>query len=640
MSRSRSLRSPLSWVVVAVVVAGVVAGGVVLYQRRTSHAADRAAHAATVRLAAALAKGDVSGIAFRGTDGATEQKALLAATRSLGTAASDTRVANVRREGDRATATIAVRRTLPGGAVWAYDLPVTLERSGSGAWSVPATQRLVHPDVAPGERLRLTREQPPRADVLGGDGTPIVTAGDVVDVGIQPKRVSGSVTALAGKVADIVHVDPKPLTSRVKAADPNAFVDVITLRRSDYNDVRAQLHPLPGVVFRERKQPLTPTREFARALLGTVGPVTAEIVDASKGRYVPGDIAGTSGLQRQYDEQLAGTAGVTVEALPATGDQPARTLFTKAPVPGTPLRLTLDAKVQKAADAALTALRDTSDQPSALVAVDVRTGAILAVANSPASGMNRALTGHYAPGSTFKVVTTLSLLQDGLKPTDPVGCPPTASVGGRSFKNYESEQLGSVPFRTDFAKSCNTAFVGLSSRLADDDLQTTARSLGIGVPWHLGTDAFSGDVPTNESDVDRAAAAFGQGRTQVSPAALAVATASVARGSYLPPSLVLDGSAKPAPKPLPAGPVKTLQSLMREVVTSGTGTALRGVPGKPVHAKTGTAEFGSEKPPRTRAWMTGWQGDVAFTVLVEEGSSGGTVAGPVAARFLTLLAQG
>jgi len=262
------------------------------------------------------------------------------------------------------------------------------------------------------------------------------------------------------------------------------------------------------------------------------------------------------------------------------------------------------------------------------------------VANSPASGMNRALTGHYAPGSTFKVVTTLSLLQDGLKPTDVVPCPPTATVEGRSFKNYEREQLGRVPFRTDFAKSCNTAFVGLSKRLADDDLQTTARSLGIGAPWHLGTDAFSGDVPRNESDVDRAAAAFGQGRTQVSPATLAVATASIARGSYLPPTLVVDGSSKPAPAPLAAGPVRTLRSLMRDVVTVGTGTALRHVPGTPVHAKTGTAEFGSEKPPRTRAWITGWQGDIAFAVLVEEGSSGGAVAGPVAARFLTLLSQG
>jgi cell division protein FtsI/penicillin-binding protein 2 len=76
---------------------------------------------------------------------------------------------------------------------------------------------------------------------------------------------------------------------------------------------------------------------------------------------------------------------------------------------------------------------------------------------------------------------------------------------------------------------------------------------------------------------------------------------------------------------------------MRDVVTSGTGTALRAVPGGPVRAKTGTAEFGTASPPKTRAWITGWQGDVAFTAFVEEGKSGGTVAGPVAARFLRAL---
>jgi cell division protein FtsI/penicillin-binding protein 2 len=231
------------------------------------------------------------------------------------------------------------------------------------------------------------------------------------------------------------------------------------------------------------------------------------------------------------------------------------------------------------------------------------------------------------------------LLQKGLKATDPVACPPTATVSGRTFKNYESETFGSVPFRTDFAKSCNTAFVGLSQRLDDDDLATAAKTLGIGADWDLGTSAFSGSVPTNTSDVDKAAASFGQGRTEVSPLAITVATASVARGSYLPPSLVVTGDAAAADATtLPAGPVATLRSLMRDVVTSGTGTALKGVPGGPVRAKTGTAEFGSQSPPQTRAWITGWQGDVAFTAFVEEGKSGGTVAGPVAARFLRLLA--
>lgn len=638
MPSPRALRSPLVWAVVVVLIAALAGGGLVLQQRRASDAADRAARTAATRLAAAIAKGDVSGVPFVGTDGASAQRAFAAATKEIETSGTHAELQTLRRDGDRAVGSIAVDRTLPGGARWAYSLPVTVEKSGD-AWAVPAAVRLVHPGLAPGERIAVRREQPPRAEILGGDGSAIVELGDVVDVGIQPKRVTGAVAALTGKLADIVGVDSKALTSRVEKSDPEAFVDVITLRRSDYDEVRDQLHPLPGVVFRERQQPLAPSREFARALLGTVGPVTADIVKEGQGRYVAGDVAGLSGLQRQYDEQLAGTAGVTVQAVGEGGQT--RELFRQAPAPGTPLKLTLDKQVQLAADAALADLRGRSDrhasqQPSALVAVDVRTGAVLAVANSPASGMNRAMLGRYAPGSTFKVVTTLSLLQDGLSPRDIVGCPTTATVEGRAFKNYESERLGPVPFRTDFAKSCNTAFVGLSSRLKDDDLHRAAASLGIGVDWNLGTNAFTGEVPSTTSAVDRAAAAFGQGRTEVSPLAVAVATASVARGSYLPPTLVVDDSAA-EPKALPDGPVRTLQSLMRDVVTSGTGTALRGVPGGPVHAKTGTAEFGSDKPPRTRAWITGWQGDIAFAVLVEEGRSGGTVAGPVAARFLSLL---
>jgi cell division protein FtsI/penicillin-binding protein 2 len=617
----------------ALVVVLVVVGGGVLLRLRSQAAQNDAARGVANRYAAALSGRDVSGVPFAGSTGAARQDVLAAQLRGFGSAKPTVEPGQTKRTGDSATTTLAVSWTLPGGARWTYDLPLRVVRNGS-TWQVAQDQRLLHPQVAEGERLRVQRTQAPRASVLGADGTALVSPRPVVDVGIQPGRVQGSPAALAAKVAGIVDVEAGPLATRVQQSSSDAFVDVITLRRADYDKVRSQLRPLPGVVFREREQPLAPTREFARALLGSVGPVTGDMVEQGGGRYVAGDIAGTSGLQRRYDEQLAGTAGVTVQAVGA--DASTRTLFTVAPKPGTDLRVTLDADAQRAADAALQGL----DQPSALVAVDVRTGRVLAVANSPATGLNRALVGQYPPGSTFKVVTTLSLLQKGLKPSDPVACPPTASVDGRSFRNYEAEKFGSVPFRTDFAKSCNTAFVGLSSRLGASDLRESAASVGIGREWDLGTDAFSGSIPATTSDVDKAAAAFGQGRNLVSPLAVTVATASVARGSYLPPTLVLRSDAAPAEaEPLPRAPVATLQSLMRDVVTSGTGTALRGVPGGPVRAKTGTAEFGTASPPKTRAWITGWQGDVAFTAFVEEGKSGGTVAGPVAARFLKTLAR-
>jgi cell division protein FtsI/penicillin-binding protein 2 len=633
MSDLTTSRRRWPWLAAALVVVLVAVGGGVLLRLRSQAAQNDAARGLADRYAEALSGRDLSAVPFAGSSSAARQGVLGSQLRGFGPSKPTVEPGDVRRTGDSATATLAVSWTLPGGARWTYDLPLRLVRNGS-TWQVAQGQRLVHPQVADGERLRVQRTQAPRASVLGGDGSALVAPRPVVDVGIQPGRVQGSPAALAAKVAGIVDVEAGPLATRVQQSSDDAFVDVITLRRPDYDKVRAELRPLPGVVFRERKQPLAPTREFARALLGSVGPVTGDMVEQGGGRYVAGDIAGTSGLQRRYDEQLAGTAGVTVHAVGADGA--ARELFTVAPKPGTDLRLTLDAAVQRAADTALRGL----DQAGALVAVDVRTGRVLAVGNTPATGLNRALVGQYPPGSTFKVVTTLSLLQKGLKPSDTVACPPTASVDGRSFRNYEAEEFGEVPFRTDFAKSCNTAFVALSSRLGATDLRDSAASVGLGRDWDLGTDAFAGSIPATTSDVDRAAAAFGQGRNLVSPLAVTVATASVARGSYLPPTLVLRPGADPAEaEPLPKGPVTTLQSLMRDVVTSGTGTALRDVPGGPVRAKTGTAEFGSESPPKTRAWITGWQGTVAFTAFVEEGKSGGTVAGPVAARFLRTLAR-
>jgi cell division protein FtsI/penicillin-binding protein 2 len=621
------------WVAAALAVVLVAVGAGLLLRQRSQAAQDDAVRALAARYATAMAGRDLSGLPFAGSPGAARQQAFATAVQGLGGGRPTVRAGAVRRTGDSATSTLAVAWTLPGGARWAYDLPLRLVR-GDSSWQVAADQRTVHPQLADGERLRARRTQAPRGNVLGGNGTPLVSPRPVVDVGIQPGRVKGSPAALATKVAGIVDVAAGPLTQRVQQSSADAFVDVITLRRADYDTVRSKLRPLPGVVFRERVQPLAPTREFARALLGSVGPVTGEMVAKGKGRYAAGDIAGTSGLQREYDEQLAGTAGVTVQAVGSDAGAEPRPLFSVAPRPGTDLRLTLDAGVQQAADAALKGL----DQPGALVAVDVRTGRVLAVANTPATGLDRAVVGQYPPGSTFKVVTTLALLQKGLKPSDPVACPPTASVDGRSFRNYEAEELGSVPFRTDFAKSCNTAFVGLSPRLQPGDLRDTAASVGIGRDWALGTDAFTGSVPRTTSDVDKAAASFGQGRNLVSPLAITVATASVARGSYVAPALVVRSDAASASRSaLPQAAVTTLRSLMRDVVTSGTGTALRNVADGPVYAKTGTAEFGTDVPPKTRAWITGWQGDIAFTAFVEEGKSGGTVAGPVAARFLNAL---
>jgi len=655
-------------VVVLLVAAGASAAG---WQWRQDQLDDGARRAAE-QLAAGMAAGDLGGVRLVGDGAADAPAAYTEVLSGLDGLRPEVTVTSVERDGATATAQLAVRWPVgTGPEEWSYATSAALSEAGGSGWTDPSAwtgrtpwgaryaPAVVEPSLAAGERLAVQRTPAQRGQVLGGDGSAIVADAPVVEVGVQPSRATDP-AGLSAQLAELLDVDGAGLASRLASASPDAFVPVITLRQADYDAVSAQLRPLPGTVFRTSTLPLAPTPAFARALLGRVGSATQEVVDASGGRVVSGDTTGLSGLQRTYDERLAGTPGTTVQAVGAEGAEggegggtATRDLFTSEPVAGQDVQLTLDARVQQAADAALaTATSKDAEPAAALVAVDTTTGAVLAVANTPASGTDRALVGQYPPGSTFKAVTTTALLASGLSPDDTVPCPATAVVDGRSFRNFEGGALGQVPFSTDFAQSCNTAFVGLSNRLSPTGLAEAAAAVGIGGGWDagLGVEAFTGDVPSDEGAVDRAAASIGQGTVLASPLAMAVATSTIARGSWVEPSLVLDpapqsgsgaastsGSTAGAPQP-DAERLSVVRDLMREVAVRGTASALADVPGAPVHAKTGTAEFGSGDPLPTHAWTIGFQGDVAFAVLVENGASGGTTAVPVAEAFLRGLA--
>lgn len=617
-----------------VVVLAVVAGVVVWQRGQAERRADEAAAAAAGEVAAALTAGDLAGAPVQDAAGAQQRHS--GTVRGLGVAPRVTTGATTR---EGATATTPLTWTWPFGPDgWSYETVLTSTETDDGTWSTTWTPALVHPDLTDGAVLTRTRTTAPRAQVVRPDGSVVVGDQPVVRVGVQPSRVQ-DLAALTATLAAVLDVDAAALTERVQGAPADAFVDVITLRRTDFDAVEAQIQPLPGTVVAEGTLPLAPTREFARALLGTVGPATAEIVEASNGRVAAGDLTGLSGLQRQYDEQLVGTAGVTVELV--AGEQRTE-LFAVEPVAGQPLVVTLDPRVQQAADTALAQVissgslgADGGNGNAALVAVSVSTGAVLAVANTPATGLNRAMTGRYPPGSTFKAVSTQALLAAGVRPSDTVPCPPTATVDGRSFQNFEGGALGdAATFADDFAASCNTAFVGLSSQLADDALAAAAAAMGLGAGWTVGADAFTGEVPANESAVDKAAASIGQGRNLASPLAMAVAAGTIARGSWLDPTLVDPASDTAVQVPTPVADLAVVRDLMRRVATDGTASALADVPGEPVSAKTGTAEYGTEVPPGTHGWTIGFQGEVAFAVLVEDGVSGARSGVPVAEAFL------
>jgi cell division protein FtsI/penicillin-binding protein 2 len=636
-----------SWlrvVIVAVLAVVVIAAAVVLIGRSDDDGSADAQRDALEAFAAGFEAGDFADAPLTGAtpaDATAEYGRITEGLAGLEAVAVEPgAVAPDEGDDDRATASLAVEWRFSGGADWPTSSDVALVRDGD-VWSVEWAPSAIHPDLRPGDRFGTETTAAPRGAILDITGASIVEDRPVVQVGVEPRRAQ-DVDGLAATLGQLLDVDAAELAGRIRAAAPDAFVDVITLRRDDYLPLRDQLQPLPGTVFRESTRALSPSRSFARALLGTAGPVTAEMIEESDGRYRAGDVAGLSGMQARYDERLAGTDGYRVtietEAPEGTEPPPGREVFSTEPVPGQPVQTTIDQRVQTAADEVLAG----EQRPSALVVVRPSTGEVLAVANGPNGGSaNLALEGQYPPGSAFKVVTTLAYLQGGVQPDQTVDCPATATVDGRSFKNAEDEVFGPIPFRQAFAHSCNTAFVNLSDQLEPTTLAETGKRFGLGREWDIGMDAFTGSVPENDSQVDLAASAFGQGRLLTSPLGLAMVAATVADGNWRSPVLVRDPEpeqAAGAVEPLPDGTAEALRTLMREVVTDGTGDAVLGVPGGEVHGKTGTAEFGTDVPPKSHAWFIGYQGDLAFACFVEGGEFGGDTAAPLVADLLTRLA--
>ena len=562
------------------------------------------------------------------------------------TLAGDANVVEARGDADRtATQRARVVWTLDGGRRWAYDTVLTLREHGS-RWRVVWSPQTVHPGLTADGGLVAERVQPARARIVGSGSQPLART-------IVAHRVTFRSTALIRprgdlrRVADLTGLDPDRLTDAVTSQPRGTTVPVTVLRDERWKRVSGRLLRIKGVTATTLRVAAPRTSTYARSLLGEALPASAATAAASGGKVVAGELVGTSGLQRSFDEQLRGTAGlrVTVLPLPRSGtlspravpatEPPGRVLAALAePVAGKPLQLTLDADVQRAAQVAVDRLRGS--KRASLVAVDARTGKVLAVASNVAEEWDRPLLGAYPPGSTFKIVTTWALTGQGVTPADPLRCPGRIVVRGNPFRNAHAP-VGTAPLARQFAQSCNTAFAGLGERVPDADVQSAARELGLTVPYTgLGVGAFPGTVPRTPDAAVHAASLIGQGHVEVSPLSMAVASATVAGGRFRSPQLVLGTGRTPPAAGAALDPqrLSTMRSLLCETVRSGTATGLRTAPGGPVAGKTGTAQYGSPDPVGAHAWFTGYQGDLAFAVVVEKGGFGADAAVPVARSFL------
>lgn len=589
---------------------------------------------AVQRLATSLSAGNVKGVDF--VDDAQASKGYAAVTDGL--EEPEVSPGSVSTDGDTATGKLDWRWKV-GSRTWSYETDVKLTKGQTGdgeGWLVQWSPTIVEPTLEPGEKLVQSTIRPDRGTILGAGDKPIVTLRPVLRVGIDKTALKpAQTTQSATSLARLIDVDVPDFVKQVTAAGTKAFVQGIVYRRNEAPAaVLSELAGVPGARAISDELPLAPTKDFASAVLGSVGPATAELVKDSDGRITAGDDVGISGLQKRYDVQLFGTRGATVSAVDAKGER--RTLFTADAVAGKPLRTTIDLGSQQVAQQALAGI----EPASALVAIRPSTGDLLAVASGPGSkGYSTATIGRYAPGSTFKVVSALALLRSGVTPRTMVPCPRTTVVDGKTFKNYDdypASGLGQITFEDALANSCNTAFISQRGKLGQQSLAEAAAALGLGVDHDTGFSSYFGEVGPAASETQAAASMIGQGTVLASPMAMATVVASVVKGSAVLPRLLPDQKVEqlaPA-KPLTAAEAQQLRTMMRAVVERGSGSVLAGVPGGPVIAKTGTAEFGDKLPLPTHAWMVAGRGDLAVAVFVERGDSGSGTAGPILRRFL------
>lgn len=227
-----------------------------------------------------------------------------------------------------------------------------------GDWKVRWSPAVVWPGIGGNQRLSVSRHQPTRGKITDSSGRALMSQQPVVRVGLEPKLLKHSDDTIPALVKAIDEVAPGQVSDSgvkkaLKGAKPTAFVEVITLRRDEYDQIRSKIHDLPGSVFATDTRVLGPTPTFGQPLLGRVGPITADLLKKSGGRYAATDSVGTSGLQLAENPTLSGTDGLDLTVTTASG-KTVRDLGAAAkPQPGGNVKTTLDYDTQQAAQRAI-----------------------------------------------------------------------------------------------------------------------------------------------------------------------------------------------------------------------------------------------------------------------------------------------
>ena len=416
-----------------------------------------------------------------------------------------------------------------------------------------------------------------------------------------------------------------------------AFDEMVLGRDVEWSAVVAvETHQLdlPGVSLRARPRRSYVDGQMAAHVLGYLGEINQKQLTVLKEQgYALGDEIGQYGLERRWEELLRGQSGGQQVEVDALGRR-MRVLHEVTDVPGYTVHLTLDRQLQAAAYEALKGKEGT------IVAIDVSSGAILALASTPAfdpnvfargikseewSGLikdklrplsNRATQGQYPPGSTFKIIMAIAALEEGaMNPESFIQDPGFFPFGNRQFRDWKKGGHGAVNLHRAIVESCDTYFYQLGAKLGVDRIAKWARAFGLGEKTGIALDdEKNGLIPDTQWKQKRyrqpwfpgetISVAIGQGYVTVTPLQLANMMAAVANGGKLyRPYLVskvesLDGATVREYGPelirsiaMKQETLNRVQKALADVVhgPGGTGGAARS-PAIQVAGKTGTAQ--------------------------------------------------
>ena len=566
--------------------------------------------------------------------------------------------------------------------------------------------RLLYLQVIEGKELRRLSEinsirlqdlPAPRGLIFDRKGRMLVDNRPSFDLYIVLKDAR-PLDATLKKLSRFVNETPEALNTRIQNAKKKGAYKPILLKEDIGRDVLAtvEVHKfeLPGVVVTVSPRRHYLYHEHAVHLLGYMGEINAEELQCDPySDCKVGDFIGKFGVEKSYDDILRGKRGGRQVEVNATG-QIISILDTVNPLPGRNITLSIDFELQEKAEALL------EGNAGALVAVDPNTGSILAMASWPAfdpnlfvSGMsreqwqglitnpfrpmeNKAVQAEYPPASTYKIITAIAGLEEGvIDETTTFFCPGYYKYGNRVYRCWRRAGHGDVNVVKALAQSCDVFFYQVGEAVGVDKLAWYATKCGLGSTTGIGLDGEErGLVPTaawkrkrigvSWQGGETLSIAIGQGYNLVTPLQMAMVAAAVGNGgTRYKPMLVksiedVEQKEITENRPVVIGtlPVsaKTLELVhlgLWEVVNDIRGTAwATRLPGIQFSGKTGTAQVvslraegsqeGGEKVtlPKDHAWFVAYgpstEPKIAVAVIVEHGEHGSSAAAPIASELI------